>query len=63
MRIAAILGLIVIAALLPIIALPLAIVRFEPVLAVATAVDTSNACDAQPVALLALTLFRAPPSL
>ncbi len=63
MRKAAILGLIVIAALLPVVALPLAIVRVEATLIVVATVDSITASDAPTVALLSLTLFRAPPSL
>jgi len=63
MRHAAILGLVIVAAVLPLIALPLVIVRVESAPIVAVTVVVISVCDAQPVALAALTLFRAPPSL
>ena len=62
-RKAAIVGLIIVAALLPVIALPLAIVRVDSVLIVVAAAVVVTSCDAQPAALVALTPFRAPPSL
>jgi hypothetical protein len=58
-----IIGLMLLAAFLPLAALPLAFA----VLVVASLVFIARlvlfvSCDAQPVALLALTFFRAPPS-
>ncbi len=63
MRNAAIVGLVLIAALLPLIALPVAIVSVEPALILVAAVVLISAYDVQAAALRALPLFRAPPSL
>ena len=62
MRTMLVFGLILLAAFLPLAVLPIALRATGSLTLVAARIDPPARVDAQPVALLALALFRAPPS-